>query len=70
MPAKFAVMNDQSGDEKEVTLKEFADLQLRGYRIVDVGAYNQAVADDAAPAPESPAPAKSAAPSHTEKRTP
>jgi hypothetical protein len=49
MAAEFAVTNDQSGDQKDITLKEWEKLQLQGYRIVDVAAYDNAVA--AAPEP-------------------
>lgn len=44
MAQKIALVNDQSGDEKDANVKDVADLQLQGYRIVDVGAYNAAVA--------------------------
>lgn len=44
MAAKFAVMNDQSGDQKDCTLKEWTDLQAQGYRIVDAPGYDAAVA--------------------------
>lgn len=64
MAATFTVMNDQSGDEKEVSLKEWEKLQLQGYRIADVAAYNACLNDGADPASEptaAPAEAKMAA---------
>jgi hypothetical protein len=54
MAAKFAVMNDQSGDEQEVTLKEWEAMQGQGYRITDAAAYDNAMA--AAPEPKAEAP--------------
>jgi hypothetical protein len=65
MAAKFAVMNDQSGDEQEVTLKEWEAMQGQGYRITDAAAYDNAMA--AAPEPKAEAP-KAEAPKAAEQR--
>jgi len=58
MPAKFAVTNDQSGDSKDATLEQFEELRLQGYRVVDAGGYDNAVAaaqePQAAPAAAEP----------------
>lgn len=61
MPAKFSVMNDQSGDAKEVSVKEWEAMQGQGYRITDAAAYDNAVAEAPEPKADASKPTESRA---------
>lgn len=53
MADRFSVVNDTSGDAQDVSLEQFKDLQLQGYRIVNVSDFGQATAPEVdASAPE------------------
>jgi hypothetical protein len=56
MADRFSVVNDQSGDARDVSLEDFKELQAQGYRLVDIAGYQAAMAQgqgDATP-PENP----------------
>lgn len=51
---KFSVVRDADGDQKDIGLKQWPDLQAQGYRIADVAGYDAAMSEGVEPesAPE------------------
>lgn len=45
----FPVINDQSGDAQDVTMDQWADLQMQGYRIANTSDFAAAQAEDQQP---------------------
>lgn len=51
MPKTFQIVDDRTGETKDATIEKFADYQVQGYRIADVGAYESARFEAAQPPP-------------------